>query len=241
MFPILIECGVKLQHHLERLSNTNEVLNVRDVSARHSTNVIASVAFGIEVDTLKNPNHEFRQNGQKIFAPTFWNVSRGLISFLQPKLMRLFRIKANDQCVEDFIKSIVTQNLEHREKNKVTRKDFFQLLMQLRKDGTVQLDDEWNTTLKADKIQETMTIDEMAAQVFLFFAAGFESTSSTLSFCVYELIRNPKLMERAMNEVDRVLKEHNGQITYESISDMKYLEICIDGKLFSILFMFILE
>jgi cytochrome P450 family 6 len=39
--------------------------------------------------------------------------------------------------------AIVKKTIEHREKNNVQRKDFMQLLLQLRNTGTVGADGEW--------------------------------------------------------------------------------------------------
>lgn len=175
MFSTLNDCGLKLQNHLEKLASSGEKLDVREISASHSTNVIASVAFGIDIDTIKNPDNEFRVCGRKIFEPSFWNITRGLISIVQPKLLDLLKLKAVDQSVEDFIKSVVTENLEYREKNNVTRKDFFQLMIQLRNSGTVQLDDQWETVMRANDNQKSLTINEMAAQVIDVF--GVSSTN----------------------------------------------------------------
>lgn len=95
--------------------------------------------------------------------------------------------------------------------------------------GTVQLDDQWSTVIKADN-QKTMTEDEIVSQTVLFFIAGFETSSTTLSFCLYEIAKNAEIQNRVHDEIDRVLKEHNGQITYESLGECKYLSQCIDGN-----------
>lgn len=145
MISTLIDCGFKLQNYLEKLAEDGGKLDVREISACHSTNVIASVAFGIEIDCIKDRNNEFRVNGRKALAQTFSNVIRGLINFVQPKLMSILRLKSVDSDVEKFIMSVVKDNMEYREKNGVSRKDFFQLLLQLRNNGTVQLDDRWET------------------------------------------------------------------------------------------------
>lgn len=229
MFSTFVDCGSTLQQYLENLIAKDEVLDVREISARHSTNIIASVAFGIDVDTISNPKHEFRENGRKIFASTFLNGIRFFLKFIAPKLLAILRIKAIPMDVEHFIKGIVKENLEYREKNNVTRKDFFQLLIQLRNGGTVQLDDEWNTIIKADESQKTMTLNEIAAQAFVFFSAGFETSSTTLSYCLYELAKSPEIQQRVHREIDQILSEYNGQLTYETVCDMVYLEKCIDG------------
>lgn len=232
MFSTFVNCGSTLQNYLENLIENDELLDVREIAARHSTNVIASVAFGIDVDTISNPNHEFRENGRKIFESTLLNGIRFFLKFIAPKLLVILRLKAVPMEVEKFIKKIVKENLEYREKNNVSRKDFFQLLIQLRNNGAVQLDDEWNTLIKADEKQKTMTLNEIAAQAFVFFSAGFETSSTTLSYCLYELAKNPEIQKRVHSEIDRVLKQHNGQLTYEAVTDMIYLEKCIDGNFF---------
>ena len=72
-------------------------------------------------------------------------------------------------------------------------------------------------------------MDEMTAQVFVFFIAGFETSSTTMSFCLYELALNPDVQQRLRKEMDDVLEQHDGQITYEAIQEMEYLDRVISG------------
>lgn len=229
MFSTLVECGRSLQSYLEKAAENGESVDMKDLAARYTTNIISSVAFGIEVDTIADPNNDFRKFGRKVFEPNFMNAIRSAISFTAPKLMDALMIPAIDHDVAEFIFSIVKQNLEHREKNNVTRKDFFQLLIQLRNTGTVQLDDQWETTIKNDENLKNLTINEMAAQVFLFFVAGYETSATTLSYCLLELAKQPELQKRLQSEIDCVLDKYNGEITYDSISEMKLTGNCLDG------------
>lgn len=52
-----------------------------------------------------------------------------------------------------------------------------------------------------------------------------------MGFCLYELARNQDVQSRVQNEIDEVLAQHKGDVTYESINDMKLLEMCIDETL----------
>lgn len=235
MFSAINKCSLSVQKYLEKAADKNQVIDIRELSACYATNVIASVAFGIEVDSIAEPNNDFRKYGRQFFASNLKNGIRSTLSFISPKLMGLLRVRLADQEIEDFVRSVVEQNLEHREKNNVIRKDFFQLLVQLRNNGTVQLDDEWKTVIKADENQKTLTINEMCAQVFVFFVAGFETSSSTISLCLYEMAKNPEIQKRAQTEINTILAEHNGEITYDSVSEMKYLDCCIHGWLMTII------
>jgi len=75
-----------------------------------------------------------------------------------------------------------------------------------------------------------ITMDVIAAQAFLFFLAGFETTSATMTFCLYELALNPDIQERVRNEIDTVLERYGGNITYEAISQMEYLDKVVSGE-----------
>jgi cytochrome P450 family 6 len=80
----------------------------------------------------------------------------------------------------------------------------------------------------------TLSTKELAAHVFMFFGAGFETSASTMSFCLYELALNPDIQDRLRNEIDTVLKKHGDSVTYEGIQEMKYLDKIISGKAFRI-------
>ena len=73
---------------------------------------------------------------------------------------------------------------------------------------------------------------QMAAQVFVFFIAGFETTSSTTSFTLYELAKKPDVQDKVIEELTEVLKKHNGKVTYETIMDLPYMEMAVQGELF---------
>ena len=75
-----------------------------------------------------------------------------------------------------------------------------------------------------------MTMDELAAQVFIFFLAGFETSSTTMSFCLYELALNPDIQRRVQDEIDNVLQKDDGEVTYEAIQQMEYLDKTVAGK-----------
>jgi cytochrome P450 family 6 len=60
--------------------------------------------------------------------------------------------------------------------------------------------------------------------------AGFETSSTTLSFCLYELAVNPDIQTKLREEVDVTLEKLGGQITYDGVQSMKYLSQVIDGK-----------
>lgn len=61
---------------------------------------------------------------------------------------------------------------------------------------------------------------------------GFESSSSTMSFCMFELAKHPEIQQRVYDEIVDVIHKHGG-LTYDAVSDMKYLGQCLDGEFYS--------
>jgi hypothetical protein len=70
----------------------------------------------------------------------------------------------------------------------------------------------------------------LASQAFIFFLAGFETSSTTLSFCLHELALNPEVQERLREEIDSTLEKYKGKMTYDGIQSMTYLDQVVDGE-----------
>jgi cytochrome P450 len=73
-------------------------------------------------------------------------------------------------------------------------------------------------------------MDSLAAQAFVFFLAGFETSSSTMTFCLYELSLHEDIQDRLREEIDVVLQKHDGKLTHEGIEEMEYLDKIVAGK-----------
>ena len=62
-------------------------------------------------------------------------------------------------------------------------------------------------------------------QVITFLIAGHETTSGLLSFVIYELLKNPDVLARAYEEVDRVFgRDFSQPPTYALVNQLKYIE-----------------
>lgn len=71
-----------------------------------------------------------------------------------------------------------------------------------------------------------LTLEEVTAQAFVFFIAAFETTSSTIALCLYELAKNQKLQRQVQKEIDQALK--CSDYNYDLMMQLKYLECCFD-------------
>jgi hypothetical protein len=75
-----------------------------------------------------------------------------------------------------------------------------------------------------------LSMNSLAAQAFVFYLGGFETSSTTMTFCLYELSLHQEIQDRVREEIDVVLQKHDGKLTYEGILEMEYLDKVVSGK-----------
>lgn len=230
MCSTLIDCAQPLQQHLEQYVDRAESAEIRDICTRFTMNIIVSTAFGIDIDCFARPDEVFLRQGRKFFELTLNNLLRQLLSSVAPGLMRFLRMRLFDKEMCEFMIAMVEQNLKHREEQKIVRKDFFQLLVQIRNGGNVQQDGDWTAKISNDSTKKNLSIEEVAANAYLFLIAGYESSSASMSFVLYELSKNHEVQDKVHAEIDQVLGKFDGQVTYDSLKELKYLDCCIDGE-----------
>lgn len=68
-----------------------------------------------------------------------------------------------------------------------------------------------------------------AAQAFVFWIAGFETSSTTATIALYELALNQDIQDTLAKEINKVLAEFGG-VTYDSINAMPYLHKVLSGE-----------
>jgi hypothetical protein len=82
--------------------------------ARYTTDVIASCAFGINGNSLKDPDSEF---GRIIRAVFDFSVRKGLailLAFFAPYLNKIFRLKYLEDKTNNYIRRIVWNTVDYR-------------------------------------------------------------------------------------------------------------------------------
>ena len=140
MFQTLVECGHELGSILEKSANNEEIIEIKDILARYSTDVISSCAFGIQCNCLKNPDAEFRQWGRKLFAPSLRFSVILFIASIFPSLLRVLKVRLLDPKISKYFLSMVEETVSYRERNIITRNDFMHLLIQIK--NKVKLDED---------------------------------------------------------------------------------------------------
>ncbi|KAJ8913637.1 hypothetical protein NQ315_007354 [Exocentrus adspersus] len=220
MFQTLVDCGLILEKYIEKNISPEEPVDIKNILACFSTDVIGSCAFGIDCNSFENPNSAFRVYSQRLFTVTKLKALKGLLLQSFGGLGRALGIKSVPTDIADFFTKVVSDTVTYREKNNVLRKDFLQLLIDLRRDDK----DEQHTGHDVERDGKSLSMDEIVAQSFVFFLAGFETSSTSTTFALFELATHQDIQDRLRTEILDTLKKHDNKITYDSLSEMKYLD-----------------
>ena len=71
--------------------------------------------------------------------------------------------------------------------------------------------------------------EDIVAQAVLFFLAGFDTASTLLCFTCYMIATHPEVHQKLQDEVDNTLEENEGKFTYETVNNMRYLDMVVSG------------
>ena len=87
-----------------------------------------------------------------------------------------------------------------------------------------QLQESTETVIKSS---QTLTSDELTAQGILFFIAGYDTTSASLSHAIYYLSQYRDCQQKLYEE----LAAMDDDFTYENLNGLKYLNAVINETL----------
>ncbi|XP_059045007.1 cytochrome P450 6B7-like [Achroia grisella] len=222
MFPLIIERAEHLRARALKAAVNGSTMDARDLMARYTTDFIGACGFGLEADSLNDEDAAFRQLGIKIFTFDIQDALVVLLKDMFPVMARNLRIMGK---VENELTLLVKEILRKRNYKPSGRHDFIDLLLECKNQGTVigQSIEKFNDdgTPKEAKLEFDEVI--IAAQVFVFFAAGFETSSSATSFTLHQLAYNQEVQKKVHKEIDTILAKYNNKLSYDAIKEMTYL------------------
>lgn len=90
LFLLMNQCADSFVKHFKNDSKEVKEFEMREIMTKYATEVIASVAFGIEVDSIKQPNNDFYAMGKKLIDfDGFW-IRLKLIGYgIAPKIFQV--------------------------------------------------------------------------------------------------------------------------------------------------------
>uniref|UniRef100_A0A1B6L6W5 Cytochrome P450 n=1 Tax=Graphocephala atropunctata TaxID=36148 RepID=A0A1B6L6W5_9HEMI len=217
----LEDCANVLFEQLENIVGVDSS-NVQELMAKFATDVIGSCAFGLQFNSLKDPESEFRRKGREIFKPSMRFILKLIARSFHPSLPYYLGLKTLSSDVEEFFLNFVKDAVHQREESQIERKDFIQILIELKKEDS-------SNGINPKSNEKPLVLDDqvLASNVFAFFLAGFETMSTTMSFLLFELAANQNIQDTLRSEIVQNLEKNEGELKYETMKELPYTEMVI--------------
>ncbi|KAJ9574239.1 hypothetical protein L9F63_026115, partial [Diploptera punctata] len=131
MFPLIPDVCRELKDLLNKNDCSGE-FEAKELCSRFTTDVVTTCAYGINGNSIKNPDSEFRQAGREIIDQGTFNSFKVFIAFLMPSIARIFKFRFISKRVEEFFITMVNEVMTYRKEKNVTRNDYIQHLINIK-------------------------------------------------------------------------------------------------------------
>ncbi|XP_031355253.1 probable cytochrome P450 6a13 isoform X2 [Photinus pyralis] len=201
-FPFVIR---KTDELVKSIAETPNALDVREVLDRYAIDLMGLYISGIDFKIMKNKDSDLQRQLEKFLNTSIVDT---LIRFFItiPKLLKYFKIMTFKKGMTEFFMMFIDDMVQTRQLSRSDRKVVLDAL----------------TQRTSDKFARA----EIAGNVTMLFLAGYETTSTTLTFCLYELAYNMELQEKLRAEINML-----DNLSFNSVVSLTLLDKCIKETL----------
>ncbi|XP_047533353.1 cytochrome P450 9e2-like [Vanessa atalanta] len=222
MFPLVQHCSDQLVGLLSRFDNTE--IELKEMTGHFTLEVTGVCAFGISTDALKDENAEFYKVAEKF---NYMSIQKRIFFFFillfMPSMFRYINISFMNYDSTKKLVKILQNTKAERMTAESKRSDFLQLLV----DVAIKEKEELENTNESSK--RYLDNDTLDAQALLFLLAGFETTSTLLSFVFHTMAVRPDIQDKLRAHIEEITKGQ--ELTYDLLSQLDYLEAVIQETL----------
>ncbi|NWU99916.1 C340 protein, partial [Upupa epops] len=226
MFHTINLYGEKLVKNIEKKVANDEFVTMKDIFGAYSMDVVTSTSFSVNIDSMSNPSDPFVTNIKKFLKFSFLSpvfIFLVLFPFVIPVLEKMNVTLLPSDVMEFFKGVFIKMKKEREQESSVDRVDFLQLMIDS------QHSHDSSKSAETDSYK-TLSDEEILAQALIFVFAGYETTSSTLSYISYNLATHPDVQQRLQEEIDANLP-NKATPTYSAIMQMEYLDMVVSESI----------
>ncbi|XP_078572908.1 cytochrome P450 3A8-like isoform X1 [Branchiostoma floridae x Branchiostoma japonicum] len=221
-------CADQLVSNLGEQTSQGQSFEAKSLTGGFAMDAIASVAFGTDIDSQRNPNDPFVVHAKKAFEgqmknPLFWLFM--FFPWIMKPLLEGLGYNFFPRSTTDFFYKVLDQLMELRQTTVSERLDFMQLMLNAHKEPEEEEEDS-SRDVKVQGQKQALTKDDVVSNGIVFFLAGYDTTATTMAFALYNLAVNQEAQDKVIQELDEVMREKD-QVDHEALQQMTYLEMCI--------------
>nr|APH81389.1 cytochrome P450 CYP3026B1 [Tigriopus kingsejongensis] len=237
-----------LQAEMQEAVDAKGPIDLKELFAKYSMDTIATCGFGVDAGSFTATGEsKFVEHARNTFARKGIDNFKFLCSALPGvngfcKMLGMPFFKPEET---QFFYDIIMQVIRHRMESKERKNDLVDLMIDAIKFEKTLTPDETETDshsqydqdAKLDhKVKKTAQFDEtlVVSNSLLILIAGYDTTAMTMTYCAYELARQPNLQDRLLSEIDEALEgleEGQDFPDYQVIQELPYLDAVLQETL----------
>lgn len=203
MMYLLTERGDRFVEYIDRITKKGAEQEIHGLTQKFTQSAIIACVFGLDLDTFDQQHETLQRIDKKIFSVKYGSE----LESMYPGILKKIGGWLFPEEVKTFFSKLIKDVIAMRNGQPSNRHDFMDLLLELKKENTLDMTDE-----------------DIAAQAYIFYAAGYESSASTMGFLLYQLALNQDIQEKLYAEIKEALENNNGEMTYDAIMNLEYME-----------------
>nr|UOU03267.1 cytochrome P450 3045C6-1 [Brachionus rubens] len=229
--PLLETCTDRLIDCLDQEKETE--INVSSFFKRFTMDSIWNCAFGVDINMQYEKENEYFNKCEQVFR----NSAQMILPFYLGVYFHEFKLQIlqglillntiRSKFVDSkklsplfWLRRKVNELVKIRQNDPTNKKkDYIQLLID------AQADSDELKNFNYSELNRKLTGKEIEANLVLFMLAGYETTSTTLSYASYVLSTHPEEQVKLYEEITSQLgTDKSASINYEEIQNLEYLD-----------------
>ncbi|XP_069493932.1 cholesterol 24-hydroxylase-like isoform X2 [Ambystoma mexicanum] len=197
------EKAEELMEILEEQADGRTEVGMHDMMSRVTLDVIAKVAFGMELNALHDDSTPFPKAISMIMK-AFGEIRNPFIEYMPGKRAYVKEVRESARLLRRTGEECIA-----RRKRAIANGEEvpFDVLTQI---------------LKGAELEGDYDAENMVDNFNTFFVAGQETTANQLSFLVLELTRHPEIVKKLQAEIDEVIGSKR-DVDYSDLGKLQYL------------------
>ena len=201
--------------HMGTVADSGKVVSMVDEFGKATLEAISQVSFNIDTNAIEDPESPFplaiRNTLKGVQANFDIPIPALFLGIFQFKLFQKESQKVQINAarfLRKFASDCIATRMKDIAENRDVPNDLLNLLIT---DGS-------------------LTMDEMVDEFLTIFIAGHETTANSLAFAVYEILSNPHVETKLLNEINEVLGERK-DVQFSDLAKLKYISQILEENL----------
>ncbi|XP_061646382.1 cytochrome P450 3A40-like isoform X5 [Phyllopteryx taeniolatus] len=194
VFSLVTRSTERLVESLAK-KDLSEPVDIKQFFGPYSLDVVTSASFSVDTDSINHPDEPIVLHLKKILNFKFWPIVLLLLFPFFSKLCRFLNLDFMPKASAEFFFNIIKRFKDQHQAEQSSHADFLQVMIQ---------HEIPESDIKSEHEQPSkgLTEREILSQAFIFIFGGFETTATTLTYILYNIVTNPEAMRNLLEEID---------------------------------------